>query len=323
MTQSGWDQRPVIEIERPSVDTIEGRASLAFKVLAAIHVAGIVLAQFPPPLAVSDLLTVSFNVAAAVLAVLYVLEARALDRRRPWAVAAVRPMLVLAAASGIGAAALAFGDGKLRIPFEVVPVAWAWLGARDGQSVSQFSLRSLVVSAVVAVAVAVMVLGRGWFGWGGLLDVHEANLQASIQVDCGPPGAALPETILVTYDWSWASISALPNAIDIVVIGWTGADNLGRPLYVLGRTINSGFGVYPGRQGYPSLDMATAVASRFAGSFRWGAELRQQRYQPGHITLELRRTRADQPGPSPLTIGATYVHLGIWHKDAPSVTCTW
>ena len=193
MTQSGWDQRPPIELERPSIDTMEGRASAAFKVLAAVHVAGMVLAQFPPPLAVSDLLTASFNAGAAVLVVVYLLEARGIDRRRPWAIAAIRPLLVLVAISSIGAAALAFGDGKLRVPFELVPVAWVWLRPREANSVSRFSLRSAALNGVAAVAVAVMVFGRGWFGWGGLLDVHEADLQASIQVALRPaPAKARP-----------------------------------------------------------------------------------------------------------------------------------
>ena len=45
--------------------------------------------------------------------------------------------------------------------------------------------------------------------------------------------------------------------------------------------------MYPGGGDYPSIDMARDVATRFEGSFRWRAELDQQQYQPGHITIEL------------------------------------
>ena len=69
--------------------------------------------------------------------------------------------------------------------------------------------------------------------------------------------------------------------------------------------------------------MASASAPRYGGSFRWGVELREQRYQSGRITLELRRAQDDPPEPRPLTVGATYVHLGIWRKEPTSATCTW
>jgi hypothetical protein len=325
MSQFSVDPRLRVELERPGLDTLEGRASLALKILAAFHVAGVVFALIPPLLPISKLLTASFNAAAALLAVVYLVEARGLDRRRPWAVEAVRPMLVLVAASSVGAVVVANADGKLRIPFELIPVAWALLGARDRHvpPIPRFAVRGALLTGVAVGAIAVMVFGRGWFGWGGQFDVHDADLQASVQVDCGPAGAGPPATIRVTYGWSWTSTSPLPNAGDLVIIGWSGDDSEGHPLYLLDATVETGTGVYPGGGEYPSIDMAREVATRFEGSFRWRAELEQQQYQPGHITIELVRRQADSPAPNPLTIGATYVHLGLWHKEAPDVTCAW
>ena len=118
--------------------------------LAAFNIAGIVFALIPPLVPVSELLTSSFNVAVGVLAAVYVVEARGLDRRRPWAVEAVRPMLVLVAVSSVGATALLYGDGKLRIPYELVPVVWAFLGRRDRtvRPAPGFALRGAALTAL-------------------------------------------------------------------------------------------------------------------------------------------------------------------------------
>ena len=140
----------------------------------------------------------------------------------------------------------------------------------------------------------------------------------------GPEAGSLgpPPTITVTYDWSWRSTSLLPSGTDIVVLGWTGADADGRPLYVASEFPEPGGGIYPGVQGYPSMGMADQVADESEGSFRWGVKLDEQQLKPGHVEAQLKRARELPPASQTLKITATYIHLGLWRRDT-TLTCSW
>jgi hypothetical protein len=310
------------ESEGPPSRSLEDRASLVLKILAVVNVAGVVLAMIPGSVPKSALHAVMFNLAAAGLAILYLLEAMALDRGRPWAVTAVRPLLVVVAASGLYALAVALGEGKLRLPFDALLAIWAWLGPA-GSPRPRPDRRSILLLGAALGLVAVVLFGGKVFGWGGLLDAHAADLRASVHADCGPPGAGPPERIRVVYDWSWTSTSPFPNELDIVVLGWTGVDADGKALYLLGDAAVPEAGIYSGRRRKPAMEMATRAASESQGSWQWGVELGEHGITPGHIEQELARARDDPPQPGPLTIRATYVHLGLWRIDAPSVTCSW
>ena len=323
MTQSAGIVGLAIGAEGPRSGSLEARASLALKILAVLGVFGIVLAMFPGIVPVSTLLTVTVNLAIAGLAVVYVAVAIGLDHRRPWAVAAVRPLLVVIAVASLYSTFVAFGEGRIRIPFDVGLVIWAWLGAPDVTPIARPGRRSVSYVGIAVALTVVVTFGQPLFGWGGLLDVHETDLQASLAADCGTPGAGPPATITLAYDWAWGSGSPLPSGSDIVVVGWTGADAEGHPLYVIAEIPESGPGVNPGIGGYPSAEMAGEVAQESTGSFRWGIDLSQQGLKPGRIELQLMRTREIPPGPNPLTITATYIHLGLWRNDAPRVTCSW
>lgn len=315
-------RRRELEIVGPQAGSLEARASLALKLLAGINGAGVLLAMFSPLLPVSALLTVASSAAAAVLAVLYVVEARALDRRRPWAVAAVRPLLILLGASGVSAVVIALNGGTMRVPFDGLLAAWAWLGAPDPTLVAGRVRRAVALVGAAGTLLAAMVLAKPLFGWGGLFDVHQPDLQASVQVECGAQAAGLPRTLTVSYDWSWTSTSLLPNQTDIVVIGWSGADAQGRPLYVIDEIPASAAGIYPGLTGYPSTEMADRVGSESEASFRWAVELDERGFEPGKIRLQLLRPREDPPGPNAVTFAASYVHLGLW-RETTRVTCSW
>ena len=323
MTQSADIVRPVIETGGPRSGSLEARASLAFKILAALGVFGVVLAMIPGTVPASTLLAVMVNGAAAALAAVYVAEAIGLDRRRPWAVAAARPLLVVLAVSGIYSALVAFGEGRIRVPFDVGLAIWAWLGAPDATPIARQERDSVSLVGAAIALIALMSFGQQLFGWGGLLDVHQPDLQASITADCGTPGAGPPETITFAYDWAWGSGSPLPSGTDIVVVGWTGADAEGHPLYVIAEIPESEPGISPGFGGHPSTLMAGQVAKESTASFRWGIDLSEQELKPGRIALQLMRAREIPPGPNPLTITATYIHLGLWRHDAPRVICSW
>jgi hypothetical protein len=323
MTQAAVTDARQADIDPPRPDSLEARASMVLKVLALINVAGVVVALFPTKLPQSLFQAVAFNLAACALAAVEIVTARALDRRRPWAVAVVRPLLVLLIAAGIGSMLLGVAEGRIRVPFESVLAIWALLASADVTLVRRAGGRSLGLVGAVLVLTASMLFGQPLFGWGGLLDVVQSDLRASFDVDCGPSGAGLPEIVTVTYDWSWARTSGLPSGLDIVVIGWTGTDGDGRPTYLFDRDLDSGRGIHSGKREYPSLDMATEVAKGWPASWNWGIDLAEQGLQPGRVELQLRRAREDPPEPGPLVVTASYVHLGVWRTDPISVTCAW
>ncbi|HEY5628425.1 MAG TPA: hypothetical protein VIR16_02850, partial [Candidatus Limnocylindrales bacterium] len=306
----------------PRSGSLEARASIVLKALAAINVAGIVMATLPQPLPQSLLEALAFNLAAAALAVLEIGLARALDHRRPWAVAAVRRVLVLLIAAGIGATLVGAQAGVTRLPFEAVFAVWALLGARDGSLARHGDRRGALTVAVGVLAVASMLGHQAVFGWGGLLDGHQSDLHASLSADCGPAAAGPPAAITVTYDWSWAPTSPLPSGLDMVVVGWN-RDADGRQLYYYDDAPLTDPGIYPGRRSYPSEDMASQIAESSAASWSWGVELGEEGMRPGRVELHLARATQVPTNPGPLVLTASYVHLGIWHSDAVAVTCSW
>jgi hypothetical protein len=176
---------------------------------------------------------------------------------------------------------------------------------------------------VASVALIAMVLaGQPVFGWGGYFDVHERDLSPSLVVDCGTPGAALPERIAVAYTWSWSRGTLLANEDDVVVIGWNGDDAERHPLYVLDDAPEAGDGIHLGSAGGVSATMMHEVGGSWRGSLHWVIDLSVRGIRAGRIELVLVRAVEQPAEPEPLTVGASYIHLGVW-RHASAVTCSW
>lgn len=317
--------RPPLEADPPDSASLEGRASFGLKVLALLNGFGIVLAFFPAAVPAARLWTVSFNIASALLVLLFVVEARGLDRWRPWAIAVVRPLLVVIAAAGAYQFIVTILDGRMRIPFDVAIAVWALLGKPQSESMPGLTGRSLGALAGAAGLSAVMLFSQPLFDWGGALDVRADALQTSMTVDCGTADAdgTVPSVLSITYDWSWSGSSPLPDGVDEIVLGWDGDDGQGHPLYLIGPTPDTTKGIYSGRFGYPSREMSEAVAAESRGTWHWGLELVERDYAPGHLVITLERAQDAPTQPQPLVIKAAYVHLGVFRKDVTPVTCTW
>jgi hypothetical protein len=168
----------------------------------------------------------------------------------------------------------------------------------------------------------VMAFGDRVFGWGGALDVRDSDLQASIVVDCGPGAAGLPESLTVGYEWSWTRTSPLPNEVDMIVIGWTGNDAEGRPLYTVDDLPDPPAGIDRALTGELARDMAEQARTRSDANFQWAIDLDERGLVPGRVEMVLGRAR-DVAGPASVTFRATYIHLGIWEREAEPVTCAW
>lgn len=324
MTDFATVRKTAFEVEGPEPGSLEARASIALKLLAFLGYGGVVLAMFPGSTPVATLLTLAFNVAAFLLASLLLAVALGLDKRRPWAEAAVRPLLVLLVISGLATIAIAWSESRIRVPFDVVLAGWALLRPADGKAVTRPERRSVALAAGAAVLMGSMLASPQLFSWGGVFDVHEPDLRATLAADCGTAGG-LPDRITLRYEWSWTASAPMPSGTDIVILGWTAADSQGHPLYVIDRIPDSGAGVHSGLTGYPSTQMADTVARETPGAFRWAIPLDEQKFVAGRIELHLHRSEAavEEPQPQPLVVKATYIHLGLWRQSPPTVTCSW
>jgi hypothetical protein len=315
--------RSVPAVEGPEAGSLEARASLVFKIMGVIGLAGIILSLLPDSFPNSTLLTVAFNWAAGVISVLYLIEARGIDRSRPWAVAAARPLLALLGAWGAYTVIAGVAQGFLRLPFELVMVAWAFLGSPGVVPRPQLTGRGLALLGAAIPLLLTMSFGHLVFGWGGVLDVDEHDLVASLDVDCGDPAAGPPEEIAVSFDWSWSASTPLPNEVDTVFVGWSGDDAEGRPLYVLGDTAETDAAIRSGQRGALGQALVAEARGTSSAGFQWAVDLSRRGYQPGHVGLALMRAQDDPPGTPSLTVTASYIHLGLWRVEAPAVTCTW
>jgi hypothetical protein len=323
-----WIERPqpspevVIPVEGPESGSLEARASLVLKIMAAVGLGGVILSLLPDSFPNSALLTVAFNLAAGLISALYFIEARGLDQSRPWARAAARPMLVLLAAWGAYAAVAGFNQGILRIPFELALAVWAFLGDPSPIPTPRPVVRSFAVIVAAIPLLGAMAFGYVLFGWGGVLDVDEQDLVTSLQVDCGDPAAGPPAELAVSFDWSWSRTTPLPNEVDTVFIGWSGDDAEGRPLYLLGKLPATEPAIYSGRRGDLGLALLEEARAGARSGFQWAIDLGKRGYQPGGVDLLLRRAR-EATGTPALTVTASYVHLGIWRSQAATASCAW
>jgi len=312
-----------VEREGPRFGSLEWRASLALKILAVLNLVGILLATVPAATPSSEFQTVAFHVVSAVLAILFVIVARALDRRRRWAVFAIRPLLIVLLASGLYTFVAAVTAGDIRIPFTALVAGWPLLGSADAKPLPRFSGRGSVVLGLAVVLIALELAGQPLFGWGGLFDVQPEDLTASLTVDCGTPGTGPPERIAISYDWSWSGNTLLPNEEDVVIIGWNGDDADGHPLYVLDDSSDTADGVRFGSSDGPSEAMAQQAADQWRGTLRYAIDLKARGIRPGGVQLVLERAADNTSGPQQLDVGASYIHVNAWRTDAETVTCRW
>lgn len=82
-------------------------------------------------------------------------------------------------------------------------------------------------------------------------------------------------------------------------------------------------GVYLGISSGASGRMAGQVAASWRGVFMMRLDLHKLEIRPGRIEAVLVRTAAQAASEPRLTLGASYIHAGVWRNDAPTVTCTW
>jgi hypothetical protein len=284
-------------------------------------VLGIIFAGIPGAVPTSLLETVAFNVFAAVLAFLFGVVALALDRRQAWAMGTVRLLLALLVVWGAYMFVSLLLAGKFRIPTTMLVAGFGLLMPADDWPPMRLSVRGGGVLVMVAALLGLQTASPALFGWGGYFDVHRDDLHGTLTVDCGTAGP--PEELVIAYEWSWSRTTLLANDEDQVVIGWNGDGVDGRPMYVAIDLPDQSDGVYLGVSSGASGPMASQVAATWRGVFMMRLDLHKLEIRPGRIEAVLVRTAAQPAQEQTLTLGASYIHAGVWRNDAPTVTCTW
>jgi len=297
------------------------RASLTLKILAGIYALGIIFATIPGSAPVSLLESVAFNVGSAALAVLYALVARALDQGRPWAVSAIRPLLWLLVVWGAYTFVSALVAGTFRIPITMLAAGLALLLPAERWPVARLGGRGGSVLVAVAALCALELASQPLFGWGGYFDVDDRDLDPALVVDCSADHP--PERLFISYEWSWSASTLLPSEEDQIVVGWNGDNADGHPVYVVGAMPDESEGVNVGISNGVSASMARQAAVPWRGTFMMRLDLHTLGIRPGRIEFVLVRTAAVSSEQQRLTLGAAYIHSGVWRKDVPTVTCSW
>src|SRR5688572_22063234 len=312
------NQEGLVPIELP--DSVR-RASLTLKILAVIYVLGIIFAGLPGAVPTSLLETVVFNIFAAALAVVFVVVALALDRRQAWAMSTIRLLLALLVVWGAYMFVSLLLADKVRIPTTMLVAGFGLFMPADDWPPMRLSVRGGAVLVTIAALLGLQTASPALFGWGGYFDVHQNDLHATLVVECGTAGP--PEELVVAYEWSWSRTTLLANDEDQVVIGWNGDGVDGRPMYVAIDLPDQSDGVYLGVSSGASGPMASQVAASWRGVFMMRLDLHKLEVRPGRIEAVLVRTAAQPAQEQSLTLGASYIHAGVWRNDAPTVTCTW
>jgi hypothetical protein len=255
-----------------------------------------------------------------------------LGRRRPWAVDSLTVVLALLFLGGIVATAQALGTGRFFLPIDALLVVWVFRAPPAAPVVSTgTSRRSGRLGAFALVATFVLASVGPWLADaalapGGPLSVGLADLTPALSVQCGAPEQGIPATVTGSFDWTWRRTESLADGTDMVVVGWTGQDDAGAPLFLLGDATGSSPqpGIWQGG-GSPSQGLADRFAARFGGfaSWSWGVTLAEQRMAPGAVPFTLRRVSDEPVAHGQITVQAAYIHLGKWINRDATATCSW
>jgi len=307
-----------VEAGRP----FESRAAIAFGLGAAVtSVALLTLLSGLWNPDSSRALAISTTAWALLAIVVDAVLAVGLELRRPWAVAAAGPALVVALVVGLVGAIAKLAQGSLPIPIDLIILVWALTGPRAVTPVPP--LRKGAV-ALVAASLLWAVVGASLapvFGPGGALDAPARDLDSSISADCGPAQGGTPATIDVAYRWSWRRSPFLSSGADIVVIKWFGGGGSESQPYILEGTPETAAGIAPG--GMSGDGQAGAQAFSSGQAWPWAIDPTIQGYRPGEIHVTLGRSSLHSTPGVQLEILAKYFHAGAWASELVQASCAW
>jgi hypothetical protein len=221
---------------------------------------------------------------------------------RAWASSVVTPVLLLVLASGILSFVLTLTRGGLEIPVGVALAIWA-LAAPPARGAGRLPVTGVVLLAAAVVAAAWPFVSSVALQPGGPLIVAPSDLQTSVTLTgaCVQPGGAppaeAPETVDVTVAWSWTRSDFLMMGTDTVTIAWYTARGDGLSGYGLDSVHPLGAGISESNRslgGTPGIVFAVDIAERG--------------FEPGQVTITLRRPNAVPVHHGSIEITAHYAH---------------
>jgi hypothetical protein len=252
--------------------------------------------------------------------------ASGLVARRAWAVASLKIILGLLIAGGVVSAITAIGHGQLFVPLGALLAAWVLRAPPSASVAPRVGPGGAALVSVFVLASVGPWLADSALAPGGPLSVSAADIVPALTVNCGEPGHGVPENVTAAFDWSWRRTEALTDGTDMVAVGWTGQDDAGTDLFILGDASSAAPepGIWQGG-GSPSQTLADQFEGRFHSfnGWTWGVNLGEQRMDRGHVPFTMRRVSGEPVAHGQLTVQAAYVHLGRWINDDAIATCSW
>jgi hypothetical protein len=261
-------------------------------------------------------------------AVVELVVAFGLASRLQWANAAMTPVLWILGLSGVLTFLVSLGTGRLDIPIGAILVIWALRAPPSstpdpapGRS-TRTALAPILVGALLF-AVAWPVIAPTATQPGGPLlaastDLH-LELTATPCVGDGGVADNPPDAVEVVVRWTWARAEPMHAGIDAVVLKWA---TMGGPEGSGGFFLDEPVQQLPG---ITEEDRSGMVAV-------YRNDLNVRGFEPGSVTIRLRRPTELASGPGLVQVAATYAHhyngqfgttpAGLWTR-AEVTNCDW
>ena len=303
--------------------SFESRSERVFVVIAAfVGIVGLVVllgsgSSVTAPVWIGLALTVVFTVA------IYGIEARGLAGGRPWAIAAALPLLWILILSDLYNLLSGLGQSRFNIPVGTILGIWALRGPRTITPVPRLGAAGLaLVAADLAVSLATYTVPP-ILGPGGYLDAARSDIRQELLIDCRA-GEPAPETLTITYRWSWTRDALLRSGDDAIVVRWFGGGADGDAYW---HSFEDPPEPVPGVDADTLGELSGPLAQEWAGgspnSATWAVDLAERGFAPGEVRLVLRRIEGSPPPPEPFTVDARYFHAGAWRSGQVFAQCDW
>jgi hypothetical protein len=245
-----------------------------------------------------------------------------------WAHVAMTPALWILALSGVLSFLASLGGGRLDIPIGAVLMLWALRapasGTPDpapGQSARPV-LAPILVGSLLFVAAWPVIVPTATQPGGPLLAAStDLNLELAATPCVGQSGVPgdPPDALDVVVRWTWARAEPMPGGIDALVLSWA---TMGGPEGSGGFYLDQPVEQEPG----------ITEEDRSATFTVYRNDLSLRGFEPGSVTIRLRRPHELASGPGLVQVAVTYAHhyngqvgrtpSGLWTR-AQVTNCDW
>jgi len=316
----------------PSTAQATGRPSREYRATTALLLTGLftllvalLYGRTISPVPVIGLMTLAGPVIGAFVE-LFV--AVGLGWRRGWASAVMTPALQIVSLSGVLTFLGSLAGGGINSPPGAILAVWARRAApratprsATGRPVGRVLAPILVATLAVAAAWPFIVPATTQGGGPLIAAGSDLHLELAATPCVGEAGVAddPPEAIDVVLRWSWARAEPVRAGTDAVVLSWATMSGAQDPAdYYLDQ---------------PILQPPGITEEDRSGQFAiYRSDVAVRGFEPGSVTIRLRRPHELASGPGLVQVAATYAHhylgqvqttpQGVWTR-AEVVNCDW